>query len=174
MLEPGRGRTKTGRLWVYVRDDRPSGSAEPPAAFYRYSPDRKGERPREHLAPFAGVLQADAYAGFAELYATNRIAEAACWAHARRKVYEVHEATASPIAEAALARIAALYEIEQRARGRPPDERLRLRQTEAVPRLAELRTWLDQQRARLAGQEQARRCAPLQPQPLGRPDPLRP
>ena len=75
--------------------------------------------------------------------------EAACWAHARRKVYEVHEATASPIAEAALARIAALYEIEQRARRRPPDERLRLRQAEAVPRLAELRTWLDQQRARL-------------------------
>ena len=102
VLEPGRGRTKTGRLWAYVRDDRPSGSEEPPAAFYRYSPDRKGERPREHLASFSGVLQADAYAGFAELYVTNRIAEAACWAHARRKVYEVHQATASPIAEAAL------------------------------------------------------------------------
>ena len=149
VLEPGRGRTKTGRLWVYVRDDRPSGSAEPPAAFYRYSPDRKGERPREHMAAFTGVLQADAYAGFTELYRQNRIAEAACWAHARRKIFEVHEATASPIAEAALARIAALYEIEQRARGRPPDERLRLRQAEAVPRLAELKTWLDQQRAKL-------------------------
>ena len=95
------------------------------------------------------MLQADAYAAFGELYRQNRITEAACWAHARRKIFEVHEATASPIAEAALARIAILYEIEQRARGRPPDERLRLRQAEAVPRLAELKTWLDQQRAKL-------------------------
>ena len=149
VLEPGRGRTKTGRLWVYVRDDRPSGSDDPPAAFYRYSPDRKGERPQAHLEPFTGVLQADAYAGFSELYRTNRIAEAACWAHARRKIYDVHAATASPIAEAALQWIAALYEIEDRARGRPPDERRRLRQAEAAPRLAELHAWLDQQRARL-------------------------
>ena len=95
------------------------------------------------------MLQADAYAGFSELYRKNRIAEAACWAHARRKIYDVHTATASPIAEAALQRIAALYEIEDRARGRPPDERRRLRQAEAAPRLAELRTWLDQQCARL-------------------------
>ena len=149
VLEPGRGRTKTGRLWVYVRDDRPSASDDPPAAFYRYSPDRKGEQPQAHLEPFTDVLQADAYAGFSELYRKNRIAEAACWAHARRKIYDVHTATASPIAEAALQRIAALYEIEDRARGRPPDERRRLRQAEAVPRLAELRAWLDQQRAKL-------------------------
>ena len=149
VLEPGRGRTKTGRIWVYVRDDRPCGSEEPPAAFYRYSPDRKGERPQSHLEPFTGVLQADAYAGFDALYRKNRIVEAACWAHARRKIYDVHAATASPIAEGALQRIAALYEIEDRARGRPPDERRRLRQAEAAPRLAELRTWVDQQRARL-------------------------
>jgi len=149
VLDPGRGRTKTGRLWVYVRDDRPSGSEEPPAAFYRYSPDRKGERPREHLEAFTGVLQADAYAGFAELYRKNRIVEAACWAHARRKIFDIYDATASPIAEQALERIAALYEIEARARWRPPDERRRLRQAEAAPRLAELRTWLDQQRAKL-------------------------
>ena len=149
VLDPGRGRTKTGRFWVYVRDDRPSGSSDPSAAFYRYSSDRKGERPREHLAAYAGVLQADAYAGFGELYRQNRIVEAACWAHARRKIYDVYDATASPIAEATLTRIAALYEIEERVRGRPPDERRRLRQAEAVPRLKELRTWLDQQRARL-------------------------
>jgi transposase len=149
VLDPGRGRTKTGRLWVYVRDDRPSGSQDPPAAFYRYSPDRKGERPREHLEPFSGVLQADAYAGFAELYRKNRIVEAACMAHARRKLHEIYEATASPIAEGALTRIAALYEIEDRARGRLPDERRRLRQVEAVPRLNELRSYLDRERARL-------------------------
>ena len=149
VLDPGRGRTKIGRLWVYVRDDRPSGCDDPAAAFYRYSPDRKGERPREHLSGFTGVLQADAYAGFAELYRRNRIVEAACWAHARRKIYDVHDATASPIAADALERIAALYEIERRARGRPPSERLALRQAEAVPRLEELRSWLDTQRARL-------------------------
>ena len=149
VLEPGRGRTKTGRIWVYVRDDRPSGSDDPPAAFYRYSPDRKGERPQGHLEPFSGVLQADAYAGFGELYRKNQIVEAACWAHARRKIYDIHAATASSIAEHALQRIAALYEIEDRARGRPPDERRRLRQAEAGPRLAELRTWLDQQHAKL-------------------------
>lgn len=149
VLDPGRGRAKTGRLWVYVRDDRPSGSEDPPAAFYRYSPDRKGERPRSHLEPFTGVLQADAYAGFGELYRKNRIAEAACWAHARRKIYDIYDATASPIAQQALQRIAALYEIEDRARGRPPDERRRLRQAEAAPRLKELRSWLETQRAKL-------------------------
>ena len=107
--------------------DRPCGSDDPPAPFYRYSPDRKGERPQAHPEPFTGVLQTDAYAGFTELYCRNPIAEAACWAHARRKIHDVHAATASPIAEAALQRIVGLYEIEDRARGRPPDERRRLR-----------------------------------------------
>ena len=81
VLDPGRGKTKTARLWVYVRDDRPAGSVDPPAAWYQYSPDRKGERPRAHLAEYRGILQADGYAGYAKLYEDGSIVEAACWAH---------------------------------------------------------------------------------------------
>src|ERR1700729_1419421 len=104
VLCPGRGTPKQGRLWTYVRDDRPAGSEDAPAVFFRYSPDRKGERPRAHLANFTGVLQADAYAGFDRLYG-ERIREAACWAHVRRKFYEIHVTLASPIAAKALDRI---------------------------------------------------------------------
>lgn len=84
VLDPGRGRTKTGRLWVYVRDDRPAANAEPPAAWYQYSPNRKGEHPQAHLASYSGILQADAYVGYGKIYAGGRVVEAACWAHARR------------------------------------------------------------------------------------------
>ena len=141
VLDPGRGRTKTGRLWTYVRDDRPSGSEQSPAVLFRYAPDRRGERPRGHLAPFSGILQADAYAGFGHLYG-ERIQEAACWAHARRAFYELHQANQSPIAAEALERIAALYAIESEIRGRPPDERARIRQARAGPLLEALREWL--------------------------------
>jgi transposase len=81
VLDPGRGKTKTGRLWTYVRDDRPAASRDPPAVWYRYSPNRKGEHPQTHLRHFRGILQADAYAGFGPLYANGKIVEAACWAH---------------------------------------------------------------------------------------------
>src|SRR5690606_23482788 len=111
VLQPGRGTTKTGRLWTYVRDDRPAGGDTPPAVWFRYSPDRKAMRPAEHLKRFAGILQADGYAGFDALYATGRITEAACWAHVRRKFYDIHQASASPIAGQAIARIGALYDI---------------------------------------------------------------
>jgi hypothetical protein len=141
VLCPGRGTTKTGRLWTYVRDDRPAGSTDPPAVLFRYSPDRKGERPREHLAAFRGVLQADAYAGFERLYG-ERIQEAACWAHVRRKFYELHVAHASPIAEVALAKIGELYAIEAEIRGRPGEERTAQRQTRAAPLLAAFHAWL--------------------------------
>ena len=141
VLCPGRGTTKTGRLWTYVRDDRPAGSTDPPAVLFRYSPDRKGERPRQHLAAFCGVLQADAYAGFERLYG-ERIQEAACWAHVRRKFYELHLAHASPIAEGALARIGELYAIETDLRGRPAEERAAQRQVRAGPLLAALHAWL--------------------------------
>jgi transposase len=141
VLCPGRGTTKTGRLWTYVRDDRPAGSTDPPAVLFRYSPDRKGERPREHLASFRGVLQADAYAGFERLYG-ERIQEAACWAHVRRKFYELHVAHASPIAEAALAKIGELYAIEAEIRGRPAEERTAQRQARAGPLLAAFHAWL--------------------------------
>src|SRR3990172_4521044 len=123
VLDPGRGKTKTGRLWTYVRDDRPAASKQAPAVLFRYSPDRRGERPRGHLAGFSGILQADAYAGFGHLYAGGRIQEAACWAHARRSFYDIHQANASPIAAEALERIAALYAIESEIRGRAPGAR---------------------------------------------------
>src|ERR1700722_1984795 len=142
VLCPGRGTTKQGRLWTYVRDDRPAGSADAPAVWFRYSPDRKGERPRAHLATFTGVLQADAYAGFDRLYG-EKIQEAACWAHVRRKFYDIHVALASPIAAEALDRIGRLYAIEADIRGRPPDERRAVRQVRAGPELEDLRTWLD-------------------------------
>lgn len=149
VLEPGAGKTKTGRLWVYVRDERPHGSKAPPAAFYRYSPDRKGEHPRGHLKSFKGVLQADGYAGFNELYRGD-IAEAACWAHARRKLFDVHAASGSPIAEDALRRIGDLYRIEERVRGKPPDERRAARLEQSRPILDAMKPWLAARRDELS------------------------
>ncbi|HET8548922.1 MAG TPA: IS66 family transposase [Bryobacteraceae bacterium] len=143
VLEPGRGSTKTGRLWTYVRDGRPWAEEASPAVFFRYSPDRKGERAESHLKNFTGVLHADAYAGFDRLYEAGRITEAACWAHVRRKFFDIHESNGSPVAAEALARIRALYEIEEAIRGRPPDERRAARQARAGPMLSELRTWLE-------------------------------
>ena len=142
VLDPGLGNTKTGRLWTYVRDDRPAGNEAPPAVLFRYSPDRRGERPREHLKHFTGTLQADAYSGFSALYEGDRVKEAACWAHARRAFYDLHQAHASPIAAEALERIGKLYEIEAEIRGRPPDERKATRQARAGPLLDSLREWL--------------------------------
>lgn len=144
VLAPGTGKTKTGRLWTYVRDDRPSGSTDPPAVLFRYSPDRKGARPQEHLKDFRGILQADAYGGFRELYERGRepLIEAACVAHARRKFFDLHAATDSPVALEALQRIGALYKIEEDCRGKPPEERRAARQARAVPLLADLHEWL--------------------------------
>lgn len=144
VLDPGRGRTKTGRLWTYVRDDRPSGSDEPAAVWFCYSPDRKALRPQGHLAAFKGVLQADGYAGFNGLYdrAKDPLIEAACWAHARRKFYDLHAANGSPVAKEALDRIGALYAIEGEIRGQPPDDRRAVRQTRAGPLLDDLEAWL--------------------------------
>lgn len=141
VLCPGRRTTKEGRLWTYVRDDRPAASSDPPAVFFRYSPDRKSERPRAHLANFTGVLQADAYAGFDRLYGET-IKEAACWAHVRRKFYDIHVSLCSPIALEALKRIGELYKIEDEIRGRPPDERKEVRQARAGPELKSLHEWL--------------------------------
>jgi len=144
VLAPGNGKTKTGRLWTYVRDDRPAGSTEPPAVWFAYSPDRKSERPFDHLRGFRGTLQADAYAGFNRLYEQGVVVEAACWAHVRRKFHDLYEAHKSPIAEEALRRIAALYGIEKEIRGRPPDERLQVRNARARPLLDALRVWLNE------------------------------
>ena len=142
VLAPGNGKTKTGRLWTYVRDDRPAGDDTPAAVWFAYSPDRRGEHPREHLRQFSGILQADAYAGFHHLYEGGRIQEAACWAHVRRKFYDLQVAHASPLAAEALKRIGELYAIESDIRGRPPDQRLQARTTLARPVLDSLHQWL--------------------------------
>jgi len=150
VLDPGRGKTRTGRLWTYVRDDRPSGSTDPPAVLFRYSPDRKGERARAHLKSFSGALQADAYSGFEELYVDRRIEEAACWAHVRRKFYDFHAATQSPIAAEALRRIGELYAIEADIRGRVSEIRASARAARASPLLDALKVWLEEQLARVS------------------------
>jgi transposase len=150
VLAPGNGKTKTGRLWTYVRDDRPSGSMVPPAVWFAYSPDRKGQHPQTHLAGYRGVLQADAYAGFNALYDTEEIVEAACWAHARRKFYDLEATRPSAMTGEALRRIAALYAIEAQIRGKPPDERRALRQQQARPLLDDLHSWLQQALATLS------------------------
>ena len=145
VLDPGRGSTKTGRLWVYVRDDRPAASTQAPAAWYRYSPNRKGEHPQGHLANYSGILQADAYGGYTRIYAGGRVIEAACWAHARRPFWDLHESqgcAAGTIAAQALQRIAALYAIEAQIRGQPPDVRRQVRQARAGPLLEDLQAWL--------------------------------
>ena len=149
VLAPGNGKIKTGRLWTYVRDDRPAGEDTAPAVWFAYSEDRKGEHPRQHLKNFAGALQADAYAGFHHLYG-NHIYEAACWAHARRKFHEIHVIHASPTTTEALARIGALYVIEEEIRGKPADLRLSIRQSRARPLLDELRTWMEKALSRLS------------------------
>lgn len=150
VLAPGNGKTKTGRLWTYVRDDRPAASSVPPAVWFAYTPDRKGEHPQEHLKKFVGTLQADAYAGFNAIYQTGRIQEAACWAHARRKFYDLHEARPSTLTAEALRRIGELYAIERPIRGKPPDERARIRQQQARPLLDDLESWLKATMLRLS------------------------
>jgi len=158
VLAPGNGKTRTGRLWTYVVDERPWQGGRAPAAYYRFSLDRRGERPRDHLALFRGVIQADAFAGYEALTrAAERssrgppvVTHAACWAHARRKFYDVFESTKSPIAEEALRRIGELYAIEAEIAGQPAERRLAVRQAHAVPLLDALRDWLGAQRRRLS------------------------
>src|SRR5882724_7534617 len=142
VLDPGRGRTKTGRLWVYVRDDRPWSGADPPAAVYFYSPDRRAERPISHLANFKGVLQVDGYPGFERLSDGGDIKLVACWSHTRRKFYEVHQATSSPIAAEALRLIAELYAIETAIRGQTAAARQNVRQSKSLPLVTAMKAWL--------------------------------
>jgi len=142
VLAPGNGKTKTGRLWTYVRDDRPAGDKTASAVWFAYSQDRRGEHSREHLKNFTGALQADAYAGIHHLY-DNHIYEAPCWAHARRKFHEIHVVHASPTTTEALARIGALYAIEDEIRGKPIETRLSVRQSRARPLLDDLRKWME-------------------------------
>jgi transposase len=136
VLAPGNGKTKTGRFWVYLRDERPHAGAGPPAVLYRYTPDRKGEHCRSHLASFAGHLHADGYSGFSELYEAKDaglacVTEVACWAHARRKFFDFHKSNGSPIAKEALDKIGVLFDIERTIAGKPPGMREAVRTANA-------------------------------------------
>src|SRR5437868_12958991 len=148
------GKTRIGRLWTYVRDDRPFAGPDPPAAMFFYSRDRGGEHPEQHLAGYAGLMQADAYAGFTKLYEAHRkagpIVEAACWAHARRKFFDLARLSKAPIAVEAVERIDALFAVERDINGQPPAERRKVRQERSRPRVEALGLWLREQHARLA------------------------
>lgn len=153
-----KGKTRTGRLWTYVRDDRPFGGCDPPAAILFYSPDRGGKHPEQHLAGYAGLMQADAYAGFNRLYGAGRkpgpIIEAACWAHARRNFFDLARISKAPIAIEAVERIDALFAIEREINGLTVQERLRARNERSRSLVAELETWLREQRAKLSSQSE--------------------
>ena len=149
-----KNKTRTGRLWTYVRDDRPFGGPDPPAAVFFYSRDRGGEHPEQHLASYTGLMQADAYAGFNRLYEANRkggsIVEAACWAHARRKLFDLACLNKGPIAAGAVKRIDALFAIERQINGLTPPQRVNARHESSRPLVIELESWLREQRARVS------------------------
>jgi transposase len=147
VLDPGRGRTKTGQLWAYARDDRPWGGSDPPGVAYVYAPNRKPEQPIAHLSGSQGVLQVDGFAGYRALAEKGGIDLAFCWAHVRRRFYELAAAGPAPIASEALERIAALYAVEGDIRGRSPDERRAARKERSGPILVELEPWLPEKLA---------------------------
>ena len=153
-----KGKTRTGRLWTYVRDDRPFGGPDPPAAVFFYSQDRGGEHPERHLASYAGLMQADAYAGFNRLYEPGRkpgpILEAACWAHARRKFFDLARLAKAPIAIEAVERIDALFAIEREINGMTPQERQRIRNERSRPLSVELEAFMREQRAKLSAKNE--------------------
>jgi hypothetical protein len=159
-----KGKTRTGRIWTYVRDDRPFGGKAPPAAVFFYSPDRTGVHPEQHLAGYAGILQADAYSGFNALYASDRkpgpITEAGCWAHARRKLFELADiaskahngkpATISPIAFEAVQKFDAIFALERSINGSLPETRLAARRKDIAPLVNDLIEWMKRERAKLS------------------------
>ena len=158
-----KGKTLTGRLWTYVRDDRPFGGRAPPAAVFFYSRDRAGDHPERHLAGYAGILQADAYAGFNRLYARDRspgpIIEAACWAHARRKFFVLADITVkargrlpvlAPLALEAVKKIDAIFDIERELNGLSAEERLSVRRSLTMSLVASLEDWVRAERAKLS------------------------
>ena len=160
-----KGKTDTGRAWVYVRDDAPFAGPDPPAALFRYSRDRSSGHPVAHLRTFAGILQADAYAGYRRLYEPGRspgpVAEALCWSHGRRKFYELADIAASkrrgrrappisPLALEAVRRIDALFDIERTISGESAARRLAVRRERSAPLVAELEAWMRTERAGLS------------------------
>ncbi len=149
-----KSKTRTGRLWTYVRDDRPFAGPGPPAAVFFYSRDRGGEHPEQHLAGFAGLMQADAYAGFNRLYDVDRspapIIEAACWAHARRKFFDLARINSAPIAAEAVTRIDALFAIEREINGLAPQQRVEVRTERSRRLVIGLESWLREQRTKVS------------------------
>jgi transposase len=159
VLAPGRGKTKTGRFWVYLRDERPHRGLAPPAALYRYTPDRKGEHCRAHLATFGGYLHADGYAGYGKLYQRGAgtpgpVTEIACWSHARRQFFDIYETNGSPIAKEALDKIGELFDIERPIAVQPAKVRQQVRAELAKPKLEALASWLDAQLQRIPGRSE--------------------
>ncbi len=151
----GKG-VKEGRIWAYVRDDRPWRGSAPPGAVYYFSPDRKGQHPQKHLTGFRGILQADAYAGFKELYKPDacgsvRVREAACWAHLRRDFHDVWQTTKSEIAKEALDRIGVLYDIEKQINGRSAEDRHGVRREHSKPKVEAFKVWAEQQLGSISG-----------------------
>jgi transposase len=157
-----KNKCRTGRLWTYVRDDRPFGGPDPPAAAFFYSADRTAKHPEQHLAGYSGLMQADAYAGFDRLYKPDRkagpIIEVACWAHARRQFFDLARIKKAPIAIEAVERIDALFAIEREINGKPPDRRRRVRQERSRPLVEALETWLRAQRRRLSAKNEVARA----------------
>jgi hypothetical protein len=149
-----RGKTVTARLWTYVRDDRPFAGPAPPAAVFHFSRDRTAEHPERHLAGYVGILQADAYAGFGDLYSPDRkpgpITEAACWAHFRRKAFELAEVARAPLAAEAVRRIDQVFDAERAVNGRSAADRLARRQAVVAPLVADLHAWMLETRGRLS------------------------
>jgi transposase len=167
VLAPGAGKTKTGRLWVYLRDERPHAGTAPPAVLYRYTPDRKGEHCRKELADFTGALHADGYSGFDKLYriadahlmqGPPRVAEVGCWSHVRRGFFDEWASHKSTIAKEALDRIGALFDIERPIKGQPPGIRRAVRQRTAKPKIDDLAVWLDAQLQKIPGKSDLARA----------------
>jgi transposase len=151
MQAPGQGKTRTARVWAYVCDERPWAGPSPPCVWYRFTMDRKGEHPVDHLSDYKGWVHADGYSGFNGLFGDGKAAEMACMAHVRRKFVDVHASQGSAVAEEAIKRIAALYAVEKQARGCPPADRAALRRDQAMPVFDDLGTWLEDQLPRLSG-----------------------
>ncbi len=149
-----KGKCRTGRLWTYVRDDKPFAGEAAPAALFYYSPNRGGEHPEKHLAGYTGLMQADAFSGYNGLYingcAPGPILEAACWAHGRRKFFEIAELQKAPVAIEAVRRIDELFAIEREINGKPPDERLAVRSARSRPLVDDLDKWLRTERRKLS------------------------
>ena len=155
VLDPGRGRTKTGQIWAYARDDRPWGGSDPPMVAYVYAADRKGERAEAHLKDFAGILQVDGYGGYAALARRrNDVSLAFCWAHVRRKFYEL--ADSSPVATEVLRRIASLYAIEDDVRGSSAEQRRRVRDEQSRPIVDDLRHYLEARERQVSAKSKLR------------------